>query len=143
MSKTLAQKKQWIQDKLDNSNNAIQQLCLGWELTKGKTPTTAAHEVTFKAVASQLKPIQDLLLPTSATFNVLLSLLWQQEQTSLNMSKESYILHSTWLTFNSKALESFMEKTDYKHSLPQWTLLLYLLKQDTKTAICIVAQLKL
>jgi len=76
MSKTLVQKKWRIQDDLDNSDDSILKPCLGSELTKWKTPSMAACKVIVKAMASHPEPIQDLLLSTSARFNVLSSKLW-------------------------------------------------------------------
>jgi len=136
-------KKRQIQDNLDDSDDAILQPCLGSELTRQKMPTAAGHDVIVKALVSHPKPIQDLLLSTSATFNVLASRLQQQEQTSLNMSKEAYIPHSAQITFHLKASESVMEKNDYTTLTATMDTALKAFKTATKTAICAVVKLEI
>jgi len=103
----------------------------------------AAREVIVKAMASHPKPIQDLLLSTSARFNALASRLRQQEQTSLNMSEESYVPRSAQLTFHLKASESVAEKTDYKTLTATMDSALATFKTAAKTAICTVAKLEI
>jgi len=135
-------KKRQIQDNLDDSDDAILQPCLGSELTRQKTPTATARDVIVKALVSHPKPIQDLLLSTSGTFNALASRLQQQEQTSLNMSKEAYVPHSAQITFHLKALESVMEKNDYATLTATMDTALKAFKMAAKTAICAVAKLE-
>jgi len=143
MSETLAQKKRRIQDDSDDSDDAILQPCLGSELTKRKTPSAAAHKVIVKAVASHPEPIQDLLISTSAKFNALMSRLRQQEQTSVNMSEEAYVPRSARITFNLKASESVMERTDYQTLTATMDAALVTFKTAAKTAICAVAKLEI
>jgi len=139
----LGTKKRRIQDDTDNSDDSILKPCLGSELTKRKTPTAASREVIVKAIASHPEPIQDLLLSTTSKFNALTSRLRQQEQTLLNMSEEAYVPRSARITFNLKASESVMEKTDYTTLTDTMDSALATFKKAAKTAICAVAKLEI